>query len=84
MVLPGIVKVCEAVSANPEARIKNAKHLTTLINLTKQLNDSKYDSVVKPLYVKLKRVFYAKIAESDDWKAAVTNLQLQINAYGIQ
>lgn len=78
-----IVELCNIVAANPSKIINTSKHLNQCVDLTKRLNDAKYDNVVKPLYTKLKRVFYQNLTKGDDWKAALTNLQLQMNAYGM-
>jgi hypothetical protein len=78
-----IVELCNVIIANPTEIINTAKQLNQCVDLTKKLNDAKYDNVVKPLYTKLKRVLYQNLTKGDDWKAALTNLQIQMNAYGM-
>jgi hypothetical protein len=78
-----IAQLCQIVTKNPAKRIYTAVQLNQIVELSKRLAESKYDTTVKALYIALKRSFYQNIVKGDDWKAAVTNLQLQMNAYSM-
>jgi hypothetical protein len=78
-----IDKLFQVITKAPTKRIYTAAQLNQIIELSKRLSEPKYDATVKALYIALKRSFYQNIVKGDDWKAAVTNLQLQMNAYGM-
>ena len=62
-----IVELCNIIAANPTEIINTPKELNQYVDLTKKLNDAKYDNVVKPFYTKLKRVFYQNLTKGDDF-----------------
>ena len=71
------------LNENPELYINSAKELGQVVEMLAQITDQKYDVLIKDLYIKLNRVFYRKISESDDWKLSLVKLQLQMKAYNI-
>lgn len=77
------LEYAKMLNENPELYINSAKELGQVVEMLAQITDQKYDVLIKDLYIKLNRIFYRKISESDDWKLSLVKLQLQMKAYNI-
>ena len=71
------------VGKNSTKFVRTAKDLTSVVEQSSKITDTKYDAVMKELYTKLNRSFYSKITVSEEWKQALVMVNLQIKAYGM-
>lgn len=73
----------EIIKNKPTEFVFVPNDLKSVIALSKRFSDVKHDTLIKDLYLKLNRLFYSKISVSDEWKAAIIELNLQMKAYGL-
>lgn len=73
----------ELIKNRPTEFVFGPNDLKSVIALSKRFSDVKHDTLLKDLYLKLNRLFYSKISVSDEWKAAIIELNLQMKAYGL-